>query len=321
MKKNFLLLLFLLLFSCYSTNKKEINDVFLPNIVSSNISERDITISDKYKELYFTSMCNGICFICKCIKENNHWNNPKIAKFSGNRNYLDVEACLSHSGDSLFFMSTRAPKNMEQKSGWYYQNIWLCTRTKNNKWSKPQMLPKIINSGKGEYYPSISKKGNFYFTREYDTNKRGIFVSKCINGKFSKPIMLPKEINANNNIYNGYISPNEDFMVVCSRIKDNCIGRSDYYISFNKGNGKWTPIINMGKKINNKGSYANSMYITENGKTLLFSGIKISDEFKKNPSNINEIRNYYKEAKNGNMDILKEDASILDSLKKVALNQ
>ncbi|NJK96391.1 MAG: exo-alpha-sialidase, partial [Bacteroidales bacterium] len=103
-----------------------------------------------------------------------------------------------------------------------------------------------------EFYPSLSEKGNLFFTatRNNGIGREDIFISEYEKGKYTLPKPLPAEINSALYEFNAYISPKEDMIIFSSFGRDDCFGGGDLYISRKDGNGKWSQSKNMGKLIN-----------------------------------------------------------------------
>src|SRR5690242_11058049 len=135
--------------------------LFAPDIISNEFGNRDMAISPKGDELFYTIQYGRglISVIMHSKKINGKWSEPQVASFSGV--YNDLEPAFSFDGLKLFFVSNRALNN-EGKPKDY--DVWFVTN-QNGEWINPQNVGAPVNSDKDEFYPSLAKNGDIYFTR------------------------------------------------------------------------------------------------------------------------------------------------------------
>jgi hypothetical protein len=244
-------------------------EVFAPGIVSTGLYTRDMTISKDGHEIYFCVTDGGLSTIFVTKVMDNRWTEPVIAPFSG-KGFLDFEPHISPDGDHFFFLSNRPPPGREPKSGWYYQHIWLMTRTENG-WSEPQLVAAPVNTEDNEFFPSVTIANVLYFTRSKKNGIARIYKAKFENGRYAEPEMLPLKILETGLLFNAFVSPQEDFLITCALKIDSTNVDQDYYISFKKHNGEWSDLVKFGPEINAPGDNANSAYVSPDGKYLFFS--------------------------------------------------
>ena len=140
---------------------------------------RDFTISTNQKEVYFTIQSNDeqVSRIAFIKKTNKKWSEPKLVPFTSK--HRDIEPFLSSDGLKLYFASNRPLCDSISTSKDY--DIWYVERKNNNEeWSKPINIGEPINTSNDEFYPSVTTKGNLYFTSESHNSlgKDDIFCSK-----------------------------------------------------------------------------------------------------------------------------------------------
>lgn len=271
---------------------------FLPDLFSQFPNVRDITISALEDEIYFTiqSYQGELSAIAQVKKENNKWLSPSIVNFSGL--YQDLEPFLSSDGLRLYFSSNRPLTNTTNKIKDY--DIWYVSRTnKNDKWSLPVNMGSPINTISNEFYPSLAKNGNLYFTVDTPDSKGkdDIFMSKYRNGKYEPPFSLSDSINTEGYEFNAFISPDEQYIVYTGYNRKEGLGSGDLYISYNKGNNEWTKARNLGQEINSP--YMDYCpFIKDN--TLYFTGKRntINKDFEK-AQNIVEFKKEMNKYENG----------------------
>ena len=98
--------------------------LFMENIVSTNLSERDMTIAPDGSELFYTIQANqhAVSTIISLKKlPGNKWGKPEVASFSGK--YSDLEPAFSHDGRKIFFSSNRPKEETSTKDYdiWYVE--------------------------------------------------------------------------------------------------------------------------------------------------------------------------------------------------------
>lgn len=228
----------------------------LEDIIAQFPNVRDIAIAPNGDEIMFTaqSVTGNLSAIITLRKVGDTWSSPKIAPFSGK--YFDLEPFYSHDGLKLYFVSTRPldTTSLEPKDF----DIWAVERTStSSSWSIPKNLGSPINTEHGEFYPSISENGNFYFTRDNPELKRkdDLYVSTFINGSYQEPMALPNTMNTEGYEYNAFVAPDESYLIFGSYNRADGYGSGDLYISYKTETG-WTEAKNMGSSINsNKMDY------------------------------------------------------------------
>ena len=269
----------------YAQNNSNSVEPFIPEIVSQFPNVRDLAISPAGNELYFTAQSPlGDLSSLVCVKKKNGvWSNPEVPIFSGR--YQDLEPAFSPNGLRLFFVSNRPTDSTKAEPKDY--DIWYIERKDAaSQWSAAINIGAPINTKGNEFYPSVTKTNNIYFTSD-GANSKGkddIFVSKWINGKYQEPISLSDSVNSTGYEFNAFISPNESYLLyTCYNRKDG-FGSGDLYISYNKGNDNWTSAKNLGEEINSpQMDYCPFVYVQEG--TLYFTSKRsdVKTKFEKHP--------------------------------------
>lgn len=272
---------------------------FLPQIFSQFPNVRDIAISSDGDEIYFSiqSYQNEISIIACIRKEDRVWSNPEIASFSGK--YYDIEPFLSPDGLKLFYSSNRPFDNSDSTKDF---DIWYVQREdKNSEWSKPINVGEPINSDKNEFYPSIAYNNNFYFTCDErgTKGKDDIFFSQWKNGKYSEPISLSDSINSEGYEFNAFIAPDESFIIFTAYQREDGLGSGDLYISYKNQNDDWEKAKNLGKQINSA-QMDYCPFVDTKTNTLYFTSKRTSvNNFNKQFSSLQEIKNEINRYDNG----------------------
>ena len=259
MKCTNVILLFLLLLSQLVTGQSEIlkldektsvPTIFADGWVSTNMYERDIAIDPEAQILIYTlgnykQTNRGLVTI---YLESEKWVGPELLNFSGK--YQDIEPFFANNGRRLYFASNRPMPGREKSSDY---NIWYSDKNESG-WAEPVALDTIINTTKDEYYPSVSKNGNLYFTasRGDGIGREDIFVANYKNGKFQKPQVLDSAINSKFYEFNAFINPGENLLIFSSYGRADDMGGGDLYYSVKNDKGIWQEAKNFGERINSK---------------------------------------------------------------------
>jgi len=151
--------------------------LFAPGIVSDEYGNRDMAISPNGDELFYTIQYRGgfaFSVIMYSKKVNSKWTSPEVASFSGQ--YNDEEPAFSPDGKKLYFSSNRPVTGTEKKD----YDIWFITKEKE-LWSEPQNIGTAVNTSKDEFYPSVAKSGNIYFTRQMEGKDEDIVMCRYNN--------------------------------------------------------------------------------------------------------------------------------------------
>ena len=260
MKYKVILFLSFLLLNCQSNNDQSKADaidihttensltLFAENIISTPLYERDLAISPQGNELIYTLGDYKQHKRCLVVlnQENGNWKNAGILNISGK--YQDIEPFYSNNGNRLYFASNRPIYNDKTRDDY---NIWFSDRI-NGNWSEPVALDSIINTRNDEFFPSLSNKGNLFFTatRDNGIGREDIFMSEFVDGKFQSPKPLPVEINSASFEFNAYINPEENLIIFSSFGREDGFGGGDLYISRKDDAGKWTKSKNLGELVN-----------------------------------------------------------------------
>lgn len=221
--------------------------IFGEGVVPIGFHIRDFTLSPLGNEFFFSVQHQrGYAFILGSKLKNGKWSLPEIASFSGN--FTDFEPSFSPDGKRLYFASNRPNSVDDTKSDF---DIWFVEKSADG-WGAPVNLGAPVNTESNEFFPSISKSGNIYFTGVYKTGmgRDDIYMSQLINGKYEQPTLLDSAINSRNSEFNAFVGPNEDYIIFTAWGRPDEKGGGDLYISHRTNEGKWLPAKNMGDKIN-----------------------------------------------------------------------
>lgn len=275
--------------------------LFAKGILSDGLSNRDFAISPQGNEIFFT--IQGPRFSLSTIlympKKSGKWSKPEVAPFSGR--WRDLEATFSPDGQWVYFSSDR-PLSGDIKKDF---DIWRVRRLANGKWGAPENLGPTVNSAKDEFYPSIAKSGNLYFTAELAQGKgsEDIVVCKPNGAGFGKPESLPENINTKFDEFNAFVDPDEQFIIFSSYGRPDDLGGGDIYFSRKNKNGDWLPVKHLAAPLNSP--YLDYCpYVTPDKKYLVFTSNRLNKAFANSKiKNYSEIKSMLTSPGNGQDDI------------------
>lgn len=294
MKKVGFLFLFI---SCFGFAQKP--ELFLPQLFNGLPNVRDFSMNKNQNEFYFTveSYLKEYSFIAYSKKINGKWLEPKVVNFSGQ--YKDLEPFLSPDGLKLFFASNR--KNNDSGEVKKDMDIWYVTRKSfSHNWSDPVNIGSPVNTSANEFYPSVTEKGDLFFTAEYENSKgkEDIYISRLINGVYTKPVSLGTGVNSEKYEFNAFVAPDESFIIFTSYGRKDDLGRGDLYLSKKGGNNEWLPAEHLTNLNSKKLDYCPFVDLTSNKIYYTTSKSKISNKLNKK-KNFKEIIDFIKNTPNG----------------------
>jgi hypothetical protein len=249
--------------------------LFAPGVISDAMSNRDMAISPSGKELFYTiqSPTGQLSVIIGCHWDGKGWSQPEVAPFSGK--YSDLEPAFSYDGSTLFFASNRPAPMPGHSPPVKNYDIWIVKKA-GDKWGEPIRLDTIINSSKDEFYPSVAKNGNLYFTRDIIGGKghEDIVVSEWKDGRYQPPYSLPGAINTEHYEFNAFVDPDEKFLLFSSFGRADDLGGGDLYLSYKDQKGEWMPAVHLDAPINST-AIDFCPYISPDGKYFFFTSEKM----------------------------------------------
>ena len=257
MKTQYFFISLLILFgSCSQTPEKpaeaiQINfadslSIFAEGIISTPQKERDLAISPDGNRILYTktALNNNFSVIMELVKSGDNWSAPAIAGFSGK--YSDLEPAFSADGKTLFFASNRPatgdPATGDPAAGDEVNDfdIWK-VELADDKWGTPVRLDTLINTDGNEFYPSVTKSGNLYYTASYDfeNRKEDIYMAEWNGNSYEPPVIISDSVNSKYYEFNAFVDPDEQFIIYSSFGRPGAKGGGDLYISKKDDQNRW----------------------------------------------------------------------------------
>lgn len=286
--------------------------LFAPGIVSTGMFTRDMAISPDGKEIYFCVAIGNYTFatILYTKEINGKWTTPEIVPFSGGPGIFDFEPAFSPDGSRLYFLSTR-PDGDEEPGD---QDIWYVDRI-DGGWGIPVNPGSPINTDGGEFFPSLTRDGTMYFTRnEAGSRLNQIYRSRFVDGKFMEPELLPGQVNCGTNRFNAFISTDESYIIVPVAGMEDAFDGVDYYIVFRDEQDNWSEPVNMGAAVNDDNPGGWSPYVSPDGENFFFMATRTL-EIEEADWNYNKLVDLYNNPNNGKADIYWVSSDFISTLK------
>ena len=295
-------------------------ELFAPGIVSTGMYTRDIAMTPEGDEIYFGVMVGGLAVIMETKLVDGHWTKPEVSPFSTDSRVLNLEPHISPDGQHFYFLSTRLPAVEELEDdeirSWVNQDIWGMDRTETG-WGEPYNLGPPINTEAPEFFPSVTRDGTMYFTRGADDSQESyIYRSRLVNGEYTEPERLGPNVNSTASQYNAFISPDESYIIVCTPLREDGLGRDDYFIVFRDEDDNWSTPVNMGDRVNTPRGGEFSPYVSPDGRYFFFMAVRplpaenfpaaLTAEF---------LRGLHSGPQNGSVDIYWVDGGFIEELR------
>ena len=291
-------------------------EVFAPGLVSTGGFERDVAITPDGGEIYFALAGPAYQYTTIVVTRlvDGRWTEPAILPGLDDPRYLHLEPALSVDGNTLYFLSTRPDTAAGGTAG--NQDIWFLARTPGG-WSAPRNLGPPVNTALPEYFPSLTRDGTIYFTREEAGSRvSSIWRARRAGSGYREPEKLPPQVNSGRSHFNAFVAPDEGYLIVPIEGRADSIGGCDYYVVFRTPDDRWSQPINLGPAVNTKGSQEFSPYVSPDGKYFFFMSSRpaVPDRL-----TFRLFRNLHDRPGNGNADIYWVDAGLVTSLRAKAV--
>jgi Tol biopolymer transport system component len=268
-----------------------------PGFISTSMNERDFALSPDGKEIFYTisspkSIFQTIVFIRQTAP--GQWTTPEVASFAGT--YSDIEPVFSADGNTLFFASNRPVTGDKVKDF----DIWKVRRTPQG-WEAPENLGTVINTEADEFYPSVARNGNLYFTAAYKggPGREDIYKATWHGNEYQNAIALDTAVNSKFYEFNAFVDPNEQYILFTSYGRKDDAGGGDLYIALKDANGQWKSARNLTDLNSKQLDYC--PFVSPDGKILFFTSERhqLPTSFSTSRATRQSILELYENPKNG----------------------
>ena len=293
--------------------------LFAPGIVSTGMYERDLAMTPEGDELYFCVVVGDYSVIMQTRNANGRWTRPEVAPFSGDPAVMDLEPHISPDGQRFFFVSNRpeggGPQPRDRIGSWVHADIWVMDRA-GDAWGAPRPVGAPANSDAPEFFPSVTADGTLYFTREGPDRANYLYRARAAGDGWDEPERLPAAVNATDQQYNGFVAPDESYLIFGSFGRPDSRGGSDYYIAFRTPDDRWSAAVNLGDAVNQAQGAEWSGSVSRDGRYFFFMSTRTAPADAP-PARLTaqHLRRLHAGPQSGNPDIYWVDAQFLQRLR------
>jgi len=297
--------------------------LFASGIVSTGMTERGLAATKDGLEIFFEQSPGGVVTIMTTRLVDGRWTEPVIAPFASDLKYFYFEPALSADEKTIYFLTTRPRAGESPKPGWGNQSIWASDRGSDGRWGEPYDVGAPINTGAGEFFPSLTNDGTLYFTRSKAAgDKSRIMRSRRIDGRFQAPEALPEAVHGKTDVYNACIAPDDSYLIACVAGRDDSLApkRPNYYVFFRSPEGRWSEGLNLGPDVNFPSASAQAPYVTRDGRYLFFGStlIRAFESTASAPPTTRRLLEYYMGPQSGDSDVYWIETSFIERLRAKA---
>jgi OOP family OmpA-OmpF porin len=195
--------------------------------------------------------------------------NFTILPIKVNSVFEEVRPFITADGKELFFCRRNHPGNVSKQKD--KQDIWYCTSEGDNQWSETKDLGEPINTKNADAICSISPNGDeiFFISDIIDPKKPLMHATRQGTG-WSEPVAMEIEDFYNLNAYIDFYCSVKPKVLLMAVQREDSKGDQDLYVSFPKGENKWSAPVSLGAVVNStQADFA--PFLSADGKTLFFS--------------------------------------------------
>jgi hypothetical protein len=232
-----------------------------------------VAITPDGKDFYFCVYTPGYSHSAILVSRlgKDGWTRPEVAPFARDLRWKTGEPHVSPDGKRFYFISNRPGDPKAEKPVPF--GIWVMDRA-GEGWSEARRLGPEINGKGSAYFPSLTKDGTLYFTREGEGGNAICRAKPAPGGGFQEPEKLPAQVNGGRDRYNAWVDPEERFIIVPTFGAADGAGGTDYCIAFRNEKEAWSEPLNMGPIVNTKSNEEYSACVTPDGKWLFFMSVR-----------------------------------------------
>mgnify|MGYP001170526364 CR=1 FL=1 len=180
--------------------------------------------------------------------ENGRWSEPYNAGSGINTDIHEADAKFTPDGTTMVILRSANLRKATQ--------IYI-SRLRDGKWTKAEPIgPPVSTPDTIEYGALLSRDGKrMYFAsnREGGYGGMDLYFSDRTGDQWSQPVNLGPVINTRENEADLALSRDGKTIIFPSKREDSIAGSTDLYVSHSE-NGVWSPVENLGPRVNTPGT-------------------------------------------------------------------
>jgi hypothetical protein len=287
--------------------------LFAPGVVSTGLNVRDVAMTPDGGEIYIGAYLGRYAYTTVLVTRlvGTRWTELEVAPFATDPTIMNIEPHISPDGSRFFFLSNR-PKAPAAGPD---QDIWMMER-EGSAWGAPVNLGAPVDTDAPEFYPSATRDGTLYFTRQ-DATGSAIFRARRLGEGYAEPERLPAEVNSGQMQFNAFVAPDESYLIVSAAGREDSLGGSDYYVCYRSPDDRWSSPVHLPAPINSEAGEEFSPYVSPDGRVLFFMSTRTVTQTGAGPQRL--TLRWMSEALgrpgHGNSSIWWVDAAILEQMR------
>jgi hypothetical protein len=287
--------------------------LFAPGVVSTGLDVRDVAMTPDGREIYIGAYLGRYAYTTILVSRQvgSRWTDLEVAPFAGDPGIMNIEPHISPDGSRFFFLSNRPKAPGADRN----QDIWVMSRSRQ-AWGDPVNLGLPVDSDAAEFYPSTTRDGTLYFTRQ-DATGSAIFRARRLGEGYAEPERLPAEVNSGRMQFNAFIAPDESYLIVSAAGREDSLGGSDYYVNYRSPEDAWSTPVHLPAPINSEAGEEFSPYVSPDGRVLFFMSTRTVTQTGAGPQRLTLrwMSDALGRPGHGNSSIWWVDAAVLEQLR------
>lgn len=287
--------------------------LFAPGLVNMGAPVRDVAIAADGATFYFGIQVGEhvISSIAVMHRLDDAWSDPELLPFATDPRYKLMEPALSPDGRWLFFASDR-PREGEGPAREDH-DIWFVERI-GDGWGDPRPVPGGVNSDQPDFYPSCTRDGTLYFTRDDPaTGLSRLYRAARAGDLWGEAAPLPEAAQIGRSRFNATVAPDESWLIVPGFGLPDAEG-VDYYLLRRSEQDVWSEPVRL-DAISSAARREWSATVSPDGSAIFFmSDRQDMLERASTPMTWNSLLELQLSAPNGTPAIWWMDASFLDNM-------
>lgn len=186
--------------------------------------------------------------------------------------YDEVAPMISPDGRTIYFVRKFAPENVGGIND--EDDIWYSTLDENGKWTPARNIGIPLNNKYNNFVQSITPDGNQLLLANVYNKDGSTAPGVSLTYKTRQGWAFPEKQSIddfyNMSPYANYFLSNDGQFLIMALERKDSYGGLDLYVSFRKGDNRWSKPINLGPTINTRvNDY--SPFLAADGVTLYYS--------------------------------------------------